>query len=135
LPFFSAEMVYSAAIFAEKLGVGRPVWSGCARLRLWGAACGLYQSYRPAFQKTGRHCWFSVAIFGLCMVLFPFSDSFILSLLVLAVTAERTMSGGDPASILQAMTPDICGEGLVGERTFIGSSNEIGLLNREWPPN
>ncbi len=118
-------------IFAERLGVG-PSGLGLLRAAPAVGALGvaLYQSHRPVFKRTGVALLTAVAIFGLCMILFPLSKSFVLSLLLLAASGGAdNVSVVIRASILQAMTPDhLRGRVSSVNGLFIGSSNEIGAF-------
>jgi hypothetical protein len=86
--------------------------------------------FRPPVNKTGKVLFISVIGFGLCMIGFALSKSFILSGLLLI------MSGGFDnisvvirGTILQLFTPDeMRGRVASVNSIFIGSSNELGAF-------
>ena len=118
-------------IFADRMQVGS---SGLGLLRAalpaGALVVALYQSHRPPCRRTGRALLIAVSLFGLCMVLFPLSHLFSLSLLLLAAAgAADNVSVVIRASILQAMTPNrLRGRVASVNGFFVGSSNEIGAF-------
>ncbi len=124
-------MVALLPIFAERLQVGS---SGLGVLRAAPAAgalvMALYQSHRPPFEQAGRALMISVALFGGCIILFPLSEVFWLSVLLLALSGMfDNVSVVIRASVLQAMTPNpLRGRVSSVNGFFISSSNEIGAF-------
>src|SRR6185503_8802872 len=90
----------------------------------------IYQQYRPPLQRAGRAILMVVALFGLSMIAFALSKSYLLSLAILAVSgAVDNVSVVIRASIMQAFTPDsMRGRVSSVNGIFIGSSNEIGAF-------
>jgi predicted MFS family arabinose efflux permease len=118
-------------IFADLLGVGP---SGLGFLRSAPAVgaliCSLYLAHRHPFKRTGVVMLNAVTLFGLCMIAFALSKSFLFSLLVLAVSgAVDAVSMVIRPSIYQALTPDhLKGRVSAVNGIFIRSSNEIGAF-------
>lgn len=82
----------------------------------------------PLRQRVGRTLLLAVAVFGLCMVTFGLSTSFVLSLLALAVSGGADMiSVVVRQTLVQLETPDAM-RGRVGavNSVFIGASNQLG---------
>jgi predicted MFS family arabinose efflux permease len=88
----------------------------------------LFLAFKPPVENAGRNLLFCVAGFGVCMIIFALSKSFLLSLSVLALSgALDSVSVVIRSTIVQMLTP----EGMMGRVSavntmFIGSSNEIG---------
>ena len=82
----------------------------------------------PLRQRVGRTLMLSVAVFGMCMVLFGLSHSFWLSMLVLAVSgAADTISVVVRQTLVQIETPDAMrGRVSAVNSVFIGASNQLG---------
>jgi hypothetical protein len=118
-------------VFAELLRVG-PVGLGLLRGAQSAGALtmALIQARRPAFQHAGRSLLAAVTVFGLCILGFALSQSFVLSLLLLALAGMAdNVSVVMRASILQAATPDrMRGRVAAVNGIFIGSSNELGAF-------
>ncbi len=82
----------------------------------------------PLRRRVGRTLLVSVALFGLCMLVFGLSTSFWLSLLALAVSGGADMvSVVVRQTLVQLETPDAM-RGRVGavNAVFIGASNQLG---------
>jgi MFS family permease len=118
-------------IFADLYGVG-PRGLGWLRAApsMGAILMAIYQQYRPPFQRVGRTILMVVALFGLSMIAFALSQSYALSLVILAASgAFDNVSVVIRASIMQAFTPDpMRGRVSSVNGVFIGSSNEIGAF-------
>lgn len=82
----------------------------------------------PLRRRVGRSLFIAVAVFGLCMVVFGLSTSFLLSLLVLAVSGGAdTVSVVVRQTLVQLETPDeMRGRVSAVNTVFIGASNQLG---------
>ena len=87
-------------------------------------------AYFPLKKRAGTTLLWSVALFGVCTILFAVSENFYLSLLLLALTgAFDNVSVVVRHIILQLSTPDeMRGRVAAVNGVFIGSSNEIGAF-------
>jgi MFS family permease len=118
-------------ICADRLGVGARGLGWLRAAPSMGAILmAIYQAYRPPFEQVGRKLLTAVALFGLAIIAFALSDSFRLSLFILAFSGMvDNVSVVTRASILQAFTPDsMRGRVSSVNGIFIGSSNEIGAF-------
>ncbi len=90
----------------------------------------LYLTYNPIKKGMGKILLYSVAGFGLCMILFAVSRDFWLSMGVLAVSgAFDCVSVIVRGTLLQTLTPEnMKGRVSAVNNIFIGSSNEIGAF-------
>lgn len=86
--------------------------------------------FRPPMNSTGKVLFISVIGFGLCMIGFAVSKSFILSGLLLVLSgAFDNVSVVIRGTILQLFTPDeMRGRVASVNGIFIGSSNELGAF-------
>lgn len=86
--------------------------------------------FRPPVRETGKILFISVLGFGLCMIGFALSKSFILSGLLLILSgAFDNVSVVIRGTILQLFTPDdMRGRVASVNSIFIGSSNELGAF-------
>ena len=86
--------------------------------------------FRPPMRETGRVLFISVTGFGLCMISFALSKSFILSGILLILSgAFDNISVVIRGTILQLFTPDeMRGRVASVNSIFIGSSNELGAF-------
>jgi MFS family permease len=86
--------------------------------------------FRPPVRNTGKVLFISVLGFGLCMIGFALSTSFILSGLLLILSgACDNVSVVIRGTILQLFTPDdMRGRVASVNSIFIGSSNELGAF-------
>lgn len=86
--------------------------------------------FRPPMRNTGKILFISVICFGLCMIGFALSTSFILSGLMLILSgAFDNVSVVIRGTILQLFTPDdMRGRVASVNSIFIGSSNELGAF-------
>jgi MFS family permease len=82
----------------------------------------------PLRQRVGRTLLLAVALFGLCMVVFGLSTSFVVSLLALAVSGGADMvSVVVRQTLVQIETPDAMrGRVSAVNSVFIGASNQLG---------
>lgn len=87
-------------------------------------------AYHPPQKKAGIMLLISVALFGLCIILFAISENYYLSLFLLALSgAFDNVSVVIRHIILQLATPDeMRGRVAAVNGMFIGSSNEIGAF-------
>jgi MFS family permease len=86
--------------------------------------------FRPPVKETGRILFTAVTGFGLCMIGFALSTSFILSAIILILSgAFDNISVVIRGTILQLFTPDhMRGRVASVNSIFIGSSNELGAF-------
>jgi MFS family permease len=86
--------------------------------------------FRPPVRKTGRMLYIAVTGFGLCMISFALSRSFLLSAIILILSgAFDSISVIIRGTILQLFTPDhMRGRVASVNSIFIGSSNELGAF-------
>lgn len=84
----------------------------------------------PPVKNTGKKLLAAVFGFGLCMIIFAISKSYLLSLFVLALSgAFDNISVVVRGTIMQSMIPaDMKGKVYAVNSIFIGSSNEIGAF-------
>ncbi len=118
-------------VFADLLRVG-PAGLGLLRAAqsIGAITMALIQTRRGAFHRAGRALFFAVTLFGLCIIGFALSTSFVLSLILLAIAGMAdNVSVITRSSILQAATPDhMRGRVAAVNGIFIGSSNELGAF-------
>jgi MFS family permease len=119
LPIFAADI----------LGVGE-VGFGALRtaLVIGSLLASIFLAQRPIHRHAGRKLLVSVAIFGLAICLFGFSEWFWLSFLALLVMgAADGVSMYVRANLVQMVTPDAMrGRVSAVEAIFIGASNQVG---------
>lgn len=86
--------------------------------------------YRPPVKETGKTLFIAVIGFGLCMIGFGLSRSFLLSAIILVLSgAFDNISVVIRGTILQLFTPDdMRGRVASVNSIFIGSSNELGAF-------
>jgi MFS family permease len=86
--------------------------------------------FYPPVKKTGRYLFIAVIGFGMCMIGFALSTSFILSLILLILSGVfDNVSVVIRGTILQLYTPDAMkGRVAAVNSIFIGSSNELGAF-------
>jgi MFS family permease len=86
--------------------------------------------FQPPMKDTGKVLYISVTGFGLCMIFFALSKSFIISGLLLIMSgAFDNVSVVIRGTILQLFTPDhMRGRVASVNSIFIGSSNELGAF-------
>lgn len=119
LPVFAAEILH---VGPQGLGIlrGAPA--------LGAVITSVALTRWPPFNRTGRTLLFAVAGFGLCMIGFGVSRSFILSAVLLWASGACDMvSVVVRSTLLQVRTPlALMGRVSSVNQIFIGSSNEIG---------
>src|SRR5687767_6997360 len=88
----------------------------------------LWLARHPLGGRVGRTMFISVAVYGLAILVFGLSESFLLSLAALAVSGGADMvSVVIRLTIVQVETPDeMRGRVSAVNSTFIGASNELG---------
>ena len=89
-----------------------------------------YIAHRPPMQRAGRDLLLAVAVFGACIIAFALSQSFALSLVVLAISGMAdNVSVVIRSTLLQVFTPrEMLGRVSAVNSIFIGSSNELGAF-------
>ena len=118
-------------IFANLLHAGP---EGLGVLRAAPAVGSLVTSivvaHRPPMRRTGTALFTCVALFGLTIIAFAFSRSFLLSLALLTVNGMAdNVSVIIRGTLLQTLTPEhLLGRVSSVNQIFIGSSNEIGAF-------
>ena len=119
LPVFAAEILH---VGPQGLGILR------AAPALGAVISSVALTRWPPFTRTGRTLLFAVAGFGLCMIGFGVSRSFILSAVLLWASGACDMvSVVVRSTLLQVRTPlELMGRVSSVNQIFIGSSNEIG---------
>jgi predicted MFS family arabinose efflux permease len=121
LPVYAKEILHCGP---EGLGALRAApYVGAFLVAIWLAA-------RPTFSHAGRALLWSVAIFGVCMIVFGMSTSIWLSLAVLAVSgAVDNISVVIRHMLVQIRTPDeLRGRTTAVNSVFIECSNEVGAF-------
>jgi MFS family permease len=118
-------------IFAKMLGAG-PQGLGLLRAApaVGSLAVGIYLAHRPPFRRAGPTLFVAVAVFGLTMIGFALSRSFLLSfgLLMLSGVADN-VSVLVRGTLMQVLTPrELLGRVSSVNSIFIGASNEIGAF-------
>ena len=90
----------------------------------------LILAYKPPVVNAGKKLLFSVAGFGICMILFALSKNFYWSIFLLALSGMLdSVSVVIRSTIMQTLTPDeMRGRVSAVNTIFIGSSNEIGAF-------
>lgn len=121
LPIFADEIL---RVGPEGLGILR------AAPAVGSVAMGIVVAHRPPFRRAGRTLLLCVAIFGLCMIGFALSRSFVLSVALLALSGMAdSISVVVRSTLLQLSTPQhMLGRVSAVNQIFIGSSNEIGAF-------
>jgi MFS family permease len=99
-----------------------------AALPIGAVMCAVMMAHRPPMQKAGRSLIIAVVIFGLATVVFGWSKSFWLSLLMLFVCGfADNISVIVRHTLVQLLTPDeMRGRVSSVNNLFIGTSNELG---------
>ncbi|HYD55250.1 MAG TPA: MFS transporter [Gemmatimonadaceae bacterium] len=121
LPVFAAEILH---VGPQGLGVLRAAPAAGAVLT------SVWLAHRPPMQRAGRDMLLAVALFACCIIGFGLSRSFVLSLLLLAVSGMAdNVSVVIRSTLLQTMTPpEMLGRVSSVNQIFIGSSNELGAF-------
>jgi MFS family permease len=121
LPVFASDI-----LFAGPQGLG--LLRACPAI---GATLmAIVLMYHPPVKETGKVLFISVLGFGLCMISFGLSRSFLLSAFILILSgAFDNISVVIRGTILQLFTPDdMRGRVASVNSIFIGSSNELGAF-------
>ena len=121
LPVFADRILH---VGPEGLGVLRAAPAAGATLM------SLYLAHRRPFQHAGRALLYAVALFAMCIIGFGLSRSFVLSLVLLAVSGMAdNVSVLVRSTLLQVLTPEhLLGRVSSVNAIFIGSSNELGAF-------
>ncbi len=121
LPIFAAEILH---VGPTGLGVLR------ASPAIGAVIMSVFVARRRDWDRTGHVLLWSVAGFGVCMVLFGLSTSFSLSVgLLIASGMFDMVSVVIRSTLLQSRTPEaLLGRVSSVNQIFIGSSNEIGMF-------
>jgi len=119
LPIFAKDILHTGP---EGLGLlrGAPA--------LGAVVVGLWLSRQPITRRAGRWLLGAVAVFGLAMIAFALTTSFLVAFVVLAISGAADMvSVVIRQSLVQLATPDDM-RGRVGavNSVFIGASNQLG---------
>jgi MFS family permease len=119
LPIFAADILH---VGPKGLGILR------AAPAVGAVLMSVTLAHRPPLRHAGRALLVAVALFGLSMIGFGLSRSFLLSLALLAISGMvDNVSVVVRSTLLQVMTPDhLLGRVSALNGIFIGSSNEIG---------
>lgn len=119
-------------VFAKEVLKTGPHGLGALRAApaLGSVLMGLTMAHLPPLRHAGRTLLLCVAGFGLAMIGFALSRSFLVSLLLLAASgAMDNVSVVLRATLLQTLTPErMLGRVSSVNQVFIGSSNEIGAF-------
>ena len=121
LPIFAAEILH---VGPQGLGIMQ------AAPAVGAVAMSLVLTHRPPIQRAGRALFIAVAGFGLSIIGFGLSRSFVLSVALLAASGLFDMvSVVIRSTLLQVFTPPhLMGRVSAVNSIFIGSSNEIGAF-------
>lgn len=119
-------------VFAEDILEVGPAGLGALRTApaLGALVMAVVLAHRRPLERPGRALLLSVAGFGLATVAFGLSRSFLLSLVLLAITgALDNVSVVVRGTLMQALTPDsMRGRVAAVNSVFISSSNELGAF-------
>ena len=119
-------------IFAKEILKTGPQGLGLLRAApaVGSVLMGMTIAHLPPLRRAGRTLLICVASFGVAMIAFALSRSFLLSLLLLAASgAVDNVSVVLRATLLQTLTPEhMLGRVSSVNQVFIGSSNEIGAF-------
>ena len=121
LPIFASEILH---VGPEGLGIMQAAPAAGA------VAMSLILTHRPPMKRAGRALFIAVAGFGLTIIGFGLSRSFVLSVALLAASGLFDMvSVVIRSTLLQVFTPThLLGRVSAVNSIFIGSSNEIGAF-------
>lgn len=119
-------------VFAKEILQTGPQGLGALRAApaVGSVLMGLTMAHLPPLRRAGRTLLICVASFGVAMIAFALSRSFLLSLLLLAASgAVDNVSVVLRSTLLQMVTPaHMLGRVSSVNQVFIGSSNEIGAF-------
>jgi MFS family permease len=121
LPIFAGSILH---VGPQGLGILR------AAPAVGAVLISIYLAHRAPFERAGRTLLVAVAMFALCIIAFGVSRSFILSVLLLALSGMADqVSVLIRSTLLQTLTPEhLLGRVSSVNSIFIGSSNEIGAF-------
>jgi hypothetical protein len=121
LPVFADQILH---VGPQGLGVLRAAPAAGA------VVASVYLAHRPPFKRSGRTLLYAVATFALCIIGFGVSKSFLLSLILLAVSGMAdNVSVLIRSTLLQVLTPEhLLGRVSSVNSIFVGSSNELGAF-------
>lgn len=121
LPVFADDILH---VGPQGLGLLR------AAPAIGAVAMSLLIAWLPPFRRTGRTLFRAVAAFGLCMIAFGVSTSFVVSVWVLVLSGAADMvSVFIRSTLIQTRTPTrLLGRVSAVNGIFVGSSNEIGAF-------
>jgi MFS family permease len=121
LPIFASDILH---VGAEGFGALQAAPGAGAVLMAFVIA------HRPPFRHAGPVLLASVTIFGFCILGFALSRSFVLSLLLLAISgAADNVSAVIRSTLIQVrVPPEMLGRVSSVNAMFIGSSNELGYF-------
>ncbi len=121
LPVFASDILQTGP---QGLGILRACPAAGATLM------AVIMMFRPPLKETGKILFMAVTGFGLCMIAFALSKSFLLSAIILILSgAFDNISVVIRGTILQLFTPDhMRGRVASVNSIFIGSSNELGAF-------
>ncbi len=121
LPVFAAEILM---VGPQGLGILR------AAPAVGAVVMGVWLAHRPPIARAGRTLLVAVAVFAVAIIGFGLSKSFLLSLVLLAVSGMAdSISVVIRSTLLQMLTPpEMLGRVSAVNSVFIGSSNELGAF-------
>ncbi|HTE47780.1 MAG TPA: MFS transporter [Gemmatimonadaceae bacterium] len=121
LPVFADQILH---VGPQGLGILR------AAPAVGAVVASVYLAHRPPFRHAGRTLLYAVGAFALCIIGFGISRSFLVSLLLLAVSGMAdNVSVLIRSTLLQMLTPaHLYGRVSSVNSIFVGSSNEIGAF-------
>jgi MFS family permease len=121
LPVFADQILH---VGPQGLGILR------AAPAVGAVAASVYLAHRPPFRRAGRTLLYAVGAFALCIIGFGLSRSFLVSLVLLAVSGMAdNVSVLIRSTLLQMLTPaHLYGRVTSVNSIFVGSSNEIGAF-------
>jgi len=121
LPVFADQILHAGP---QGLGILRAAPAAGATL------ISIYLAHRRPFRHAGRALLNAVALFAVCIIGFGLSRSFLLSLVLLAVSGMAdNVSVVVRSTLLQVLTPEhLLGRVSSVNAIFIGSSNELGAF-------
>jgi MFS family permease len=121
LPVFADQILH---VGPEGLGILRAAPAAGA------VVASVYLAHRPPFKRAGRTLLYAVGTFAVCIIVFGFSRSFLLSTAVLALSGMAdNVSVLIRSTLLQSLTPmHLQGRVSSVNSIFVGSSNELGAF-------
>ena len=121
LPVFADQIL---RVGPEGLGVLRAAPAAGA------VVASVYLAHKPPFKRAGPTLLYAVGTFALCIIGFGLSRSFVLSLVLLAISGMAdNVSVLIRSTLLQVLTPaHLLGRVSSVNSIFVGSSNELGAF-------